>query len=234
MENSVTLDKLYFCCNNCYKACKNCNSPIFVSFRDVNIELRQKDYSVCYRFSLCPWCGFEYYDLESVWKKDLCETYNIDCDALEKADEWIEIPKEFSTDEWWIKREYFNFTKGYGGKKIIPIPKTYDHSYCCDTIYNLLDEKGDDSFRSYIKFIPNIRTYAILSKKKGVEFEPIDYCPFCGFKFPRRLDGELTKILQTEYGLESWEDYRKAPEEFHSDKWWKERNYDYNKGCSPL
>ncbi|GHS92696.1 hypothetical protein AGMMS49949_05130 [Alphaproteobacteria bacterium] len=51
----------------------------------------------------------------------------------------------------------------------------------------------------------------------------IVYCPFCGTKFPDRLDKELTKILREEYGLDSWRDYKKAPKEFHTDAWWKNR-----------
>jgi Zn-finger nucleic acid-binding protein len=54
-------------------------------------------------------------------------------------------------------------------------------------------------------------------------FEAMNYCPFCGAKFPERLDGELSKILQTEYGLESWKEYKKAPKEFKTDEWWKKR-----------
>lgn len=71
--------------------------------------------------------------------------------------------------------------------------------------------------------IPNIRTYAILNKKEYGGFEPMDYCPFCGAKLPERLDSKLTEILQKEYGLTSWRDYKKAPKEFHTDEWWKKR-----------
>lgn len=225
MENSEILSKLCFCCKSCYEACKDCDSPIFVSSRNLNIELSQRNYSVCYTFSVCPWCGFKYFNLEKVWERDLLEAYNIDYDALKKTDEWIEIPEEFDSDEWWIKREYFDLTKGYGGEKSNSLYKIkdHDHFYCCDPMYNLLGKEGHDSFRSYIKFVPNVRAYVILSKKKGGGFESMDYCPFCGAKFPERLDEELSKILQTEYGLKSWKDYKKAPTEFHSDKWWKKR-----------
>ena len=51
----------------------------------------------------------------------------------------------------------------------------------------------------------------------------MDYCPFCGAKLPERLDSKLTEILQKEYGLTSWRDYKKAPKEFHTDEWWKKR-----------
>jgi hypothetical protein len=51
----------------------------------------------------------------------------------------------------------------------------------------------------------------------------MDYCPFFGTKFPERLDDELTEILRKEYGLGSWKDYKKAPPEFQTDEWWKNR-----------
>jgi hypothetical protein len=58
------------------------------------------------------------------------------------------------------------------------------------------------------------------------EFEgwtPLDYCPFCGAKLPERLDKKIMEVLESEYGLKSWEDYKKAPHEFHTDEWWRKR-----------
>ncbi|GHT00442.1 hypothetical protein AGMMS50296_8730 [Alphaproteobacteria bacterium] len=149
----------------------------------------------------------------------------MDVDLLEELGEWIEIPEEFDTDKWWINRQYFDLTLGYGSQRCVPISKTHDHGFCCDTMYELLDEEGHGSFRLYVKYIPNIKAYVILNKKKKYGgFESMDYCPFCGAKFPNRLDKELTKILREEYGLNSWQDYKKAPKEFHTDAWWKNRN----------
>ena len=82
---------------------------------------------------------------------------------------------------------------------------------------------GDEEGMTSIIHVPNIRTYAILNKKEYGGFEEMDFCPFCGAKLPERLDGKLTEILQTEYGLQSWRDYKKAPHEFHTDEWWKKR-----------
>ena len=93
----------------------------------------------------------------------------------------------------------------------------------CDNFSNLL-KGGEKEYMTPIIHIPNIRTYAILNKKEYGGFEPMDYCPFCGAKFPKRLDEELSKILQSEYGLESWKDYKKAPHEFHNNEWWKKRD----------
>ena len=96
---------------------------------------------------------------------------------------------------------------------------------------------GDDSICVYIDslvngyykgninviHIPNIRTYAILNKKEYGGWTAMDYCPFCGAKFPERLDEKLSEILRNEYGLECWKDYKKAPHEFWTNEWWKKR-----------
>ncbi|GHS92690.1 hypothetical protein AGMMS49949_05110 [Alphaproteobacteria bacterium] len=96
---------------------------------------------------------------------------------------------------------------------------------------------NDDVDQYAVIFHPNIRTFGIIEKKKfssveelwdgepknSAPFQPINYCYHCGAKFPDRLDKELTKILQKEYGLDSWRDYKKAPKEFHTDAWWKKR-----------
>jgi hypothetical protein len=87
-----------------------------------------------------------------------------------------------------------------------------------------------------IVYVPNTRTYGILrerhfkdgywvegNKAEYCDFEPINYCQSCGAKLPEKLDQKLTEILQKEYGLNSWKDYRKAPPEFQTDEWWKKR-----------
>lgn len=92
----------------------------------------------------------------------------------------------------------------------------------CSLMFSFL-KSGDEEGMTSIIHVPNIRTYAILNKKEYGGFEGMDFCPFCGAKFPQRLDGKLTEILQAEYGLLSWRDYKKAPHEFHTDEWWKKR-----------
>ena len=106
-------------------------------------------------------------------------------------------------------------------KENIQIKKKHSNNIC-DSLSCYVNG-GHDSGMTSIIHIPNIRTYAILNKKEYGGFEPMDYCPFCGAKLPERLDEKLTEILQKEYGLSSWKDYKKAPHEFHTDEWWKKR-----------
>ena len=102
----------------------------------------------------------------------------------------------------------------------------YNNSHISGSVCDQLSwflKGGDEENLTPIIHIPNIRTYAILNKKKYGGFEPIDYCPFCGAKFPDRLDEKLTEILRKEYGLNSWKDYKQAPPEFRTDEWWIKR-----------
>ena len=105
-------------------------------------------------------------------------------------------------------------------------------------------QRGD----STIIEIPNIRAVGVLNKQEyggwdddkielfferngyqGIEewefsgWTSMDYCPFCGAKLPDTLCKKLIEVLKDECELESWEDYKKAPTEFHSDEWWRKR-----------
>jgi len=96
----------------------------------------------------------------------------------------------------------------------------------CPRLYDLVI--GDDAGTTRASYLPMIRAYVIFKKwseeiSYDQEFDVMVYCPFCGAKLPERLDDKLTEILQKEYGLNSWRDYKKAPTEFHTDEWWKKR-----------
>jgi hypothetical protein len=170
----------------------------------------------------CPWCGAEIafvsdYD-HMISLKDTMELYKEDGDMtsfntaeteyIKFCNEYIkENPKQtniFSQQE----------TEKYRGQ----------HANCdnCEEL-SLFLKDGDEEGATSIIYIPNTRTYAILNQKKYGGFEAMDYCPFCGAKFTERLDEELTNILRSEYGLDSWKDYKRAPQEFHTDEWWKKR-----------
>ena len=90
---------------------------------------------------------------------------------------------------------------------------------CCEKIKVFTWGGGLENILGLI-YVPNIRAYILLNNhiyKSGYEY--LDYCPFCGSKFPERLDDKLSEILK----LESWKDYKKAPSEFHTDEWWRKR-----------
>ena len=93
-------------------------------------------------------------------------------------------------------------------------------SNICDGMDELIN--GEDKGMTRTSYLSQIRSYIFYPKGRE-DFEAMDYCPFCGAKLPDRLDNKLTEILQKEYGLESWKDYKKAPKEFHTDEWWRKR-----------
>lgn len=92
------------------------------------------------------------------------------------------------------------------------------------------------------KFCCKDLLYAVINPRTSLSYEPIDrqfciegdlglkmdYCPWCGTKFPKNLREEWFDTLEIEYGIET--DIGEAcdradiPKEFWSDEWWKKRN----------
>ncbi|MDR2666959.1 MAG: hypothetical protein LBB34_02485, partial [Holosporales bacterium] len=137
------------------------------------------------------------------------------------------------TEKTKIENEIHDFLKEYGPIDSNESRKWWDEQinigrteHCksgsCNEMKDCFEDEQNHGITSIIH-IPNIRTYAILNKKEYGGFDPINYCPFCGAKLSERLDEKLTEILRSEYGLDSWKDYKKAPQEFQTDEWWKKR-----------
>jgi hypothetical protein len=100
-------------------------------------------------------------------------------------------------------------------------------SLCCCDLLNIFTHSSTILNGAVnLSYLSSVRAYILLSKTATItdnESKLINYCPFCGAELPGGLEEELTKILQNEYRLESWKDYKKAPHEFHTDEWWKKR-----------
>jgi hypothetical protein len=137
-------------------------------------------------------------------------------------DPWLGKEIEGTFEIYMEESEHLNTSrKNWEAKICGERSKHFDGTVCEELSWFL--KGGVEEYLTPLVHIPNIRTYAILNKKEYGGFEPMDYCPFCGAKFPERLDDKLTEILQKEYGLGSWKDYKKAPPEFQTDEWWKNR-----------
>jgi hypothetical protein len=98
---------------------------------------------------------------------------------------------------------------------------------CCCKLLQIFTS-GDTVLNGALNLVyfANIRAYLLLNNpviRSDEKYQLIRFCPFCGAKLPDRLDETLTRILQNEYGLKSWKDYKKASTEFHTDEWWKKR-----------
>jgi hypothetical protein len=71
--------------------------------------------------------------------------------------------------------------------------------------------------------------FAIIIDEEQKIYQPMDYCPFCGKKFPNDLNDEYWDTIIKEVGAEYYptdENYDKnkpLPGEFKTDEWWKKR-----------
>lgn len=97
--------------------------------------------------------------------------------------------------------------------------QNYKGPHCCLTMDTELARKG-----GLIVYGQRFREYGVkIPKSTGGML--MDYCMFCGTKLPLSVRDEWFNILEQEYGLERpcSGDKKKVPEEFLTDKWWKNR-----------
>jgi hypothetical protein len=210
----------------------------FLNEDKIPVEFREKDdeddrYGDIFVFSwflddypcyciipFCPWCGKE---MEQTFTYMLRhKLFRLDVKEADCADFSLEtkIPESFNylKNRDWFNRELENYRKEHK-----------EHGLCSS-----LEDSLEEDYP--IVYMPNIKTYGILkernfkdgywvegNKAEYCDFEPINYCKSCGAKLPEKLDRQLTEILQNEYGLETWRDYKSAPAEFQTDEWWKKR-----------
>jgi len=206
----MVLNKNLICCEALRKALDDTQIAVTIN-PDWNVCLKFRTNGVAFRpFIFCPWCGKEFST-----SMDMEIDLNI---CLERVkNENISSYKDQLI--WWNKYKE-KALKNHG-----------------------IDNDLKEDIEEDVPFIyhPEIRTFGILKKRKfsmkifgmsledfmesklRIEFVPVNYCYLCGTKLPERLDDKLTEILQKEYGLTSWRDYKKAPKEFHTDEWWKKR-----------
>lgn len=97
--------------------------------------------------------------------------------------------------------------------------RNYKGPHCCLTMDAELSK--DDSILYYST---RYREYGVkIPKSTGGIL--MDYCMFCGKKLPNSVSDEWFETLEKEYGLERplTADKKKVPQEFLTDKWWKNR-----------
>jgi hypothetical protein len=94
--------------------------------------------------------------------------------------------------------------------------------HCCEALKKRLDI--DDPITPF-SYSPSFRTYSVQSVNH-LGKEIIQYCPFCGKKFPEPLNNEWHRILEEDYGVKntfSAVRNKKKLAEFRTDEWWKNR-----------
>jgi len=89
------------------------------------------------------------------------------------------------------------------------------HKYCCDKIETSL---GDKTIK--IKYFPVFRQY-VIKHKDNYASRTIQFCPWCGSKFPKSLAKEWSDELE-KIGFDDLLD-ENIPDEFKNDSWWKNR-----------
>ena len=91
--------------------------------------------------------------------------------------------------------------------------------HCCNEM-NLFIENTRDPIKYHLVF----RTYYIDYNTSNII--TMEYCPWCGKKFPKELRDEFFDILEEEYQIETdMGEYKETdlPKEFRTDEWWKKR-----------
>ena len=101
--------------------------------------------------------------------------------------------------------------------------------HCCGTMNEHLDPECNIDELPLIEYERDMRSYSFViryedCKSYGVR-QRLWYCPWCGTKLPKDLDGIWGETLEREYGLTEKErdEGSKIPEEFKTDEWWKKR-----------
>ena len=101
--------------------------------------------------------------------------------------------------------------------------------YCCEKLKSELDEDSPLIDKKIMIYDKQRRCYGLSYDGTLKIYQPIEYCPFCGTKFPKDLVEEFWDTLMEEYGVEYYptdENYdpnRPLPPEFQTDEWWIKR-----------
>lgn len=90
--------------------------------------------------------------------------------------------------------------------------------HCCKQMDYLLDE-GKIS----VVYIASYRKYSMQVNR--LKFEKIEYCPWCGSKFPNSLQNIYFESLK-QFGIyDPVREMDKIPNEFKDDTWWRSGKY---------
>ena len=87
--------------------------------------------------------------------------------------------------------------------------------HCCKELDTFLKD-----VRLPLNYNPRMREYS-LKYKDGLSVQIMNFCPFCGGKFPESLrDKFYDEIFDAGY---EGDDDKNLPSEYRSDAWWKKQ-----------
>ncbi len=95
------------------------------------------------------------------------------------------------------------------------------NKFCCDNMTYYVKKNSeinyDKIFRAFF--------LRLIWDEHNCTRQQLSYCPWCGSKLAKDLDGVWSKILREEYVITdpNFDDKDKVPEEFYTDEWWKKR-----------
>jgi hypothetical protein len=94
-----------------------------------------------------------------------------------------------------------------------------DYKGCCEDVFNALND-----CKFGLIYNKEYRSHAWLSPQGTGMYHVIDYCPWCGTKFPSSLYDEWDDVVEKEYHMDRAKILVKdAPAEMQTDEWWKKR-----------
>jgi|GEM_PF-974377 len=181
-------------------------------------------------FDRCLYCYYQWpSDLSSAFKVTLEREFNITTKS--KTYRTNELPEEFKSDAWWLKREGHQVESAFGlferhnviRKEEVYILEGHHPMYCCeDFIKNCIAD-----FRSLWDYNPVKRYFFTIHRTRTTrEGEKYSECWHCRKEWPKDLSKEYDKILDKEFGITPDSDAYKnndVPEEFKTEEWWRKR-----------
>lgn len=91
-------------------------------------------------------------------------------------------------------------------------------THCCEDIGFFIAEG-----KVGIRYCEIFREYSLALNNGTDGVQVINFCPWCGNKFPKDLSDIYYVLLREDCGIEPDFELTNVPEEFKSDAWWKKR-----------
>jgi hypothetical protein len=115
-----------------------------------------------------------------------------------------------------------------------------EHKHCCQFMDCFLgEEESTWSTRPVeIGYSSPLREYYVGPRQPPEvvdhQGQVIFYCPWCSKKMPSSLRSEYGRVLEGQFQIEFWSEVEKAPLEFKTDAWWKNREVSVFHCCEDM
>lgn len=89
-----------------------------------------------------------------------------------------------------------------------------NEEFCCDEMLRFTSEN-----ELGLLYVDKFRDFGLEYRDGGTSYQCINFCPFCGVRFPTSLRDKWFDEIEAK-GLNPWGD--EIPEEYKSSKWWSD------------